>query len=132
MKFGEVSLWRVAGPATEVCAQMRSLLDEVWGNNEYESCEEMERLPVDADYFFSSFFFLGTCRQKARPVFIVYSKDKSFRDDIVGSMRGLDWLDSNKSGVVATTWYNPVIRQAIIEANVRYNGWDRGFAEEVY
>jgi hypothetical protein len=47
-------------------------------------------------------------------------------------MKGLDWFDPNKSGVVATTWCNPVIRQAIIEENVKYRGWDRGFAGEVY
>jgi hypothetical protein len=47
-------------------------------------------------------------------------------------MRGLDWFHPNKSGVVATASCNPVIRQQIIEENVRYHGWDRGFTEEVF
>jgi hypothetical protein len=78
------------------------------------------------------FFFLGTCRRKARPVVTVYSKYKSVRHEVARSMRGLDWFHPNKSGVVATTWCNPAIRQQIIEENVRNQGWDRGFAEEVY
>jgi hypothetical protein len=139
MKFGEVSLWYMVGPAAEVCAQMAILLNNTW-RNRYESrfkscgesCDQRKRYPLDAHYFFTSFFFLGTCQWKARPVFIVYTKDKYFRHEIVGSIRGLDWLNQNKSGVVATTWNNLVIRQAIIEGAVRDLGWDRGFAEEVY
>jgi hypothetical protein len=138
MKFGEVSLWHVAGPAAEVCTQKSNLLRETWENrnkfgiDEYESLEEREKLRVNVWHLFMDFFFLGTCRRKARPVFIVYSKHKQFRHEVAETLRELDWLDPNKSGVVATTWCNPVIRQAIIEVNVRYHGWDRRFAEEVY
>jgi hypothetical protein len=77
MKFGEVSLWYVAGPADEVCAQMVNLLREACGNrykfwiDSHESWEEREKLRVDVQHFFLGFFFLGTCRRKARPVFIV-------------------------------------------------------------
>jgi len=139
MKFGDVSLWQVAGPAEGVCVQMQILVNDALENeynfwdDEYESWDEDEkRLSPDEQCFFWGFFFLGTSRRKARPVVIVYSKDKSFRHEVVGSMRGLDWLDPNKSGVVSTTWYNPVIRRAIIEDRVRNYGWDRRFTEEAY
>jgi hypothetical protein len=140
MKFGDVSLWDVAGPAFEVCTQMGILISDALKNeylfwdDEYESWdEERKKLTLDGEQcFFWGFFFLGTCRRKARPVFIVYSKDKYVRHEIVGSIRGLDCLDLNKSGVVTTTWYNPVIRRAVIEDRVRNDGLDRGFAEEVY
>jgi hypothetical protein len=138
-KVGKVSLWSVAGPAREVCTQMmHNLTSEAFGNRQdictydYKPCEENGREKLrDAYLFVVGFFFLGTCRRKARPVVTVYSKDKYGRHKVVRSMRGLDWFHPNKSGVVATTWCNPVIRQQIIEDSVRYDGWDRGFAEEV-
>lgn len=141
MKFGKVSLWSVAGPAYEVCTQMmqnlnsealridpdvRLLDDKPYGE------KEMEEFRVSGHFFYMGFYFLGTCRRKATPVLILYSKHKYTRHQLVGSMRGLDWFDPNKSGVIATTWCNSVIRQQIIEDSVRYSGWERGFAEEVY
>jgi hypothetical protein len=138
-KVGKVSLWSVAGPAAEVCTQMRqNLFSEAFGTRreistyDYKPCDEKEREKLRNAHFFAvSFFFLGTCRRKARPIVTVYSKDKYVRHDVVRGMRGLDWFHPNKSGVVATTWCNPVKRQQIIEDIVRYGGWDRGFAEEV-
>ncbi|KAF4631717.1 hypothetical protein G7Y89_g6414 [Cudoniella acicularis] len=139
MKLGDVSLWEVSGPASEVCNQMSYLVQDAledeydfWDEG-YESWdEEGKRLSPDERCLYYCIFFLGTCRRKARPVLIVYSKYKSFRNKMVGSLRGLDWLDPSKSGVIATTWYNPAIRRAIIEERIRSCGWDRGFAEEAY
>lgn len=139
-KVGKVSLWSVAGPAFEVCTQMmQNLVSEAFGNREklqnydYKPCEERDREKLrDNRVFDVGFFFLGTCRRKARPVVTVYSKHEDLRHEVARSMRGLDWFRSNKSGVVATAWCNPVIRQQIIEDFVKYRGWDRGFAEEVF
>jgi hypothetical protein len=136
MKVGKVSLWNMAGPATEVCNQMtQNLISEAFGNRQelrfydYKPCEEKEREKLQV--FNVAFFFLGTCRRKAIPVVSVYSRHKHTRYKVVRSMRGLEWLHPNKSGVVATSWCNPVIRQQVIDRNVRDLGWDRGFAEEV-
>jgi hypothetical protein len=139
-KFGNVSLWWVSGPAIEVCAQMmQNLKSEAFGDmsnirvKQYRPCKEREKLrDADSEFFFAGFYFLGTSRRKARPVFILYSKYKYVRHGVLGSMRGLEWFDPNKSGVVATTWCNPVIRQQIIEECAGYPGWDRGFAEEIF
>jgi hypothetical protein len=138
-KVGNVSLWNVAGPALEVCTQMMQNLFDAFMNGQkrriydYKPCEQKEREKLrDAHFFNIGFFFLGTCRRQARPVVTVYSKDKFSRQEVLRRMRGLDWFHPSKSGVVATTWCNPVVRQQIIESQVRYHGWDRGFAEEVF
>ncbi len=139
-KIGNVSLWSVAGPAAEVCTQMMQSFEvEAYANmqglgiSKYKPGEEKgEGKLRDVLFFHVAFYFLGTCRQKARPVVTVYSKDKWFRHKVVRSMRGLHWLHPNKSGVVAITACNPVIRQQIIEERVRHYGWDREFAEEVF
>jgi len=139
VEFQGVSLWKCTGPALEVTSQMTELLNDnlaAWGYVNYP-----EILPSlhDEDYtslaqmgFCWNFFFLGTCRRKARPVLVIYSRDKEIRQEIAEFIATQEWLHPNKSGLVTTTVYNPFLRRAVIENKMTQQGWDRDFAEKVY
>ncbi|TVY59716.1 hypothetical protein LSUE1_G008187 [Lachnellula suecica] len=123
-QFGDISLWECAGAAVAMYPQI--------SYHTYKAMRAERAMHDDRHGTFAwNLFFLGTSRQNSRPTLLVYAKTKQDRQRAFYALKRLEWLGSEKAEIMVTTWYNPLIRQDIIEWFVR-GGDNREVLEEMY